>query len=239
MTAFGGPVSLFGGDGDDLVSAASPEEDVARVRATLEGLRTGGPGRLRIFRPRPTAAFAPRDLLLPAYPEAAEAVRGLGFTPVERCAGGQLALYDETALVIDLIAPHADPRPQVIERFRDFAAAIAASLRSFGIDSRIGAIAGEYCPGDYSVNARGAVKLVGVAQRVSRRGYHLGAVIAVAPSPNVVAATARAYKILAVPFAVNSFGTVQQEAQGLDFTTLHRSLASEFGRLLPVISKDC
>ena len=32
---------------------------------------------------------------------------------------------------------------------------IASALRGLGVDAHVGAVPGEYCPGDHSVNARG------------------------------------------------------------------------------------
>lgn len=206
--AFGAAVPLFAGDAEDGTAATTPEEDMALVREALTGVNDGAPGFLRLYRPQPTAAFSPRDTTLPHYAEAASAVRALGFAPVERRAGGQLAVYDGAALVIDWVAPHDDPRIHMMERFRLFSAALAAALASFAIDARVGSLAGEYCPGDYSINGGGLIKLAGVAQRIARRGFHVGAVVSLRPSPSAGAAVAEAYGILGLPFDPRTFGAV-------------------------------
>jgi octanoyl-[GcvH]:protein N-octanoyltransferase len=232
MHAFGGPVRLCASDAEDLKSSASASEDMARVHHVLSTLNGSGPGSLRIYRPQPTAAFAPRDTTLPAYDAATDAMRKLGYMPVERRAGGQLAIYDSHALVIDLVAPHEEPRQHVIERFRAFSAAVADALRCFSIDARIGQVAGEYCPGDYSVNAGGAVKLAGIAQRIGRRGYHLGAVISVQPSPDALQAVAVAYGILRFPFAPETFGAAMTMSAKLSFPGLVTALLDGFKGLV-------
>lgn len=234
MEAFGGPVRLVADDAEDLLSSASAAADMDRVYEALTALNGGGPGSLRIYRPHPTAAFAPRDTTLPAYGVAAEAMRALGFEPVERRAGGQLAVYDSRALVVDLIAPHEDPRQQTIERFKAFSAAIVQALSQFGIDARVGQVAGEYCPGDYSVNARGQVKLAGVAQRIGRRGYHMGAVISVTSSDAVVDAVAEAYRILGFPFDPATFGSVGCFAPDAGPGRLRDALMETLGRLVRI-----
>ena len=234
MPVFGGPVRMCSGEAADLISLAPPEEDMARVRQALLDLAHQAEGSLRIYRARPCAAFAPRDLLLKDFAQAAEAMRSRGFAPVERRTGGQLAVYDESALVIDLVAPHPDPRPHVIERFAGFSRAIAAALQRFGIDARTGAVPGEYCPGDYSVNARGEVKLVGVAQRVNRHGYHLGAVIAVEPSPAVLEAVSRAYESLGLHFDPASFGVAAEAGQNVSFSALRDGLLRELRQLVDI-----
>lgn len=237
MQAFGGPVIIEKPAAEAYTSAAAAAHDMDRVRELLSVLNDGAPGLLRIYRPHPTAAFAPRDTTLPQYAEAARAMEQRGYAPVERRAGGQLAVYDAGALVIDLVAPHAEPRQQVIERFKGFSAAIAAALNRFSIDARVGEVAGEYCPGGYSVNAQGRIKLVGVAQRVGRKAYHLGAVISVVPSEAAKQAVAEAYRIYGFPFAPATFGALHDLVPGIGFGELRETLAAELGGLLPVAAE--
>ncbi len=231
MQAFGGPVHVFCGDKEDGTSFLLPVEDMERVRQLLAGVNGSRNGSLRIYRPQPTAAFSPRDTTLPSYTNSAEAMRALGFTPVERRAGGQLAAYDRSTLVIDLVAYHPDPRPGVIARFQLLAEAIAGVLRSFSIDARVGAVPGEYCPGSYSVNAGGRVKLAGLAQRIGRHGFHLGAVIAVEESGAVRNAIAEAYRILGFSFDPDSFGAIGSKAAGTDFSSLRHALLTAIAPL--------
>ncbi len=56
---------------------------------------------------------------------------------------------------------------------------LAGALRGLGVDARVGEVPGEYCPGAYSVNARGRVKLIGTAQRLVRGAALLGASVVV------------------------------------------------------------
>ena len=229
------PVHIFRGDDEDGTSLATAAEDMDRVRQLLYSLNGGSEGSLRIFRPKPTAAFSPRDTTRAAYEKAAEAMRAFGYMPLERRAGGQLAIYDQSMLVIDLVAQHADPRNDVIERFRHFAEAIVASLRSFSIDARVGAIPGEYCPGSYSVNAGGRIKLAGIAQRTSRRGYHLGAVIGVASSRPAKEAVAEVYRILGYDFDPETFGAIGDLVSGLNFPAIREALLDAIALIIPVI----
>jgi hypothetical protein len=224
MHAFGGPVRFHAEDAADLTSSASASADAERVAGVLSALNGGGAGSLRFYRPKPTAAFAPRDTKTPTYREAAAAMRAMGFSPVERRTGGQLAVYDQHALVIDLVAPHDDPRQHVTERFTAFSAAIAEALMRFSVDARVGQVAGEYCPGAFSVNAQGGVKLAGVAQRIGRRGYHLGAVISVTPSAAAKQAVAEAYRILGFPFDPSTFGALSAFSPGASHLLLRMSL---------------
>jgi octanoyl-[GcvH]:protein N-octanoyltransferase len=222
--AFGGPVGFHSGAGEDGTSSTTAHQDMDLVRNALRDLKDGGAGFLRLYRPRPTAAFSPCDMTLEHYALAADAMKAKGFEPVERRAGGQLAVYDGNALVVDLVAPHADPRAHVIERFRLFSTALASTLSSLGVDARVGGIDGEYCRGDYSVNSEGRIKLAGVAQRIGRRGYHLGAVISVMPSARAGAAVNLAYRILGLHFNPATFGAVANLVPDLSSAVLFQRL---------------
>lgn len=211
MTVFGpGPVHVEHGDG-----STSPREDMDASLAALADLGRGEQGRLRVHSPAPTAAFSRLDSLAPGYPPAAGAVAALGFAPVVRPAGGRLAAYHRRALVLDLVAPHPDPRHDHRGRFAAAASALAAGLRELGVDARPGPVPGEYCPGDFSVNARGAVKLVGTAQRLTRHGYLFSAVVLVDDPEPVRSVLSAAYPLLGLEWDTATVGCVADEASGV------------------------
>ncbi len=136
--------------------------------------------------------------------------------------------------MIDLVAPHAEPRNNFKERFALFSAAIANAMKHFSIDARVGQVVGEYCPGDYSVNAGGTLKLAGLAQRIGRRGYHMGAVISVEPAEAAREAVSVAYDLLGFPFDPASFGAVKTLAPEARFEALHKALLDEMQHLFPI-----
>ena len=231
---FGGPVPLLGPEAADGTLSVPAIEAMDRVRRVLADLGQGGPGMLRIYRPQPTAAFAPSDRAAAAYDAAAAAMQGLGFEPVERLAGGRLAVYDRHAVVVDLVAPHPAPRLHVLERFDLFARALAAALKTCGVDARVGALPGEYCPGEHSVNGGGRIKLSGVAQRIGRQGYHMGAVISVTRSEPARLAVAQAYAILGLDFDPSTFGALSDFVPDCDFAVLRRALLDSLSTLLEI-----
>jgi lipoate-protein ligase A len=72
-------------------------------------------------------------------------------------------------------------------------------------------VPGEYCPGEYSVNARGARKLMGVGQRVIRGAAHVGGVIVVRDSNRVRAALEPVYDAMQVDWDPETAGSVEDE----------------------------
>jgi len=208
----GGPVQVVHGAPPDT----APQQDMDLSSAALAALREPGTeGRLRVHRPRPTAAFSRVDSLAPGFPAAQDAARAHGFAPVVRPAGGRLAAYHRHALVLDLVAPHAEARRYIRERFADAGEALAGGLRELGVDARVGAVPGEYCPGEFSVNAGGATKIVGTAQRLTRHGYLFSSVVLVADPEPVRAVLRDAYAALEFAWDPATMGCVADAVPGV------------------------
>jgi octanoyl-[GcvH]:protein N-octanoyltransferase len=221
---FGGPFQIIDDISQPQTATPSPQEYAAWVLDRLSNLQLGEPGILRFRRPRPTAAFSPQDTTHARYAHAKALASASGFEPIERGTGGRLTMFDENALAITLISPHADPHQQTIKRFELFSGAISEALKKFGIDARIGELPNEYCPGRFSINAEGRVKLVGVAQRMKRNCIQMGAIIAVAPSAKACAAIAAAYHAMDMPFDAATYGAVTDFVPGLSHDALQSAL---------------
>jgi octanoyl-[GcvH]:protein N-octanoyltransferase len=215
MQAFGGPFQII--DDTELPADARPSQHdyAVWVRQQLTGLGIDGQAILRFRRPRPTAAFSPQDTTHPDYEDIKERARARGFEPIERGTGGRLTLFDENALGITIIAPHAAPHGQMIKRYEILSNAIAKGLQNLGIDARVGELPNEYCPGKYSVNAEGRIKLVGVAQRMNQRCLQMGAIVSVHRSEEACAGIAEAYRGMGLNFDPLTYGAI---------TDLHSSL---------------
>jgi octanoyl-[GcvH]:protein N-octanoyltransferase len=215
MQPFGGPFQII--DDTELPADArpSPHDYAVWVKQQLTGLQLGDQAILRFRRPRPTAAFSPQDTTHPAYEDIKERARARGFEPIERGTGGRLTLFDENALGITIIAPHAAPHGAMIRRYEILSGAIEQGLRNLGIDARVGELPNEYCPGKYSVNAEGRIKLVGVAQRMNQRCLQMGAIVSVYRSEEACAGIAEAYRSMGLNFDPLTFGAI---------TDLHSSL---------------
>jgi octanoyl-[GcvH]:protein N-octanoyltransferase len=132
-----------------------------------------------------------------------------------RPAGGRLAAYHRGALVLDLVAPHAEARRHIRERFSRAAEALASGLRELGVDAGVGPVPGEYCPGDFSVHAGGATKLIGTAQRLTRHGFLFSAVVLVADPEHVRAVLRDAYAALEFAWDPASVGCVADAVPGV------------------------
>jgi octanoyl-[GcvH]:protein N-octanoyltransferase len=170
---------------------------------------------LRIYRPAaPVVVFGRRDTRLPGFAAAVQAARDAGFAPLVRAVGGRPVAYTTEALVVDHVR-HERLAPDGMEsRFAHYGDLYAGVLRDLGIDARVGAVPGEYCPGAHSVNARGVVKLIGTGQRVVRDGWLFSALVVLGDDDRLRPLLTEIYRLLELPFDPASVGSVAAEAPG-------------------------
>lgn len=163
---------------------------------------------MRLYVPGREVAFGKRDAVTPQYPAAVAAARAVGFTPVERLAGGRAAVFTEHTIAFSLALAEPDPRTTIHSRFRDMSELIVAALARLDIESEIGEIPGEYCPGEFSVNHRQRIKLMGVGQRLARHAAHVGGVITVNRTDLLLRALIPVYRALELEWRPATTGTL-------------------------------
>lgn len=184
---------------------------------------------LRIYRPAPTLAFGRLDALLPGFPVAAAAAREHGFNPVVRAPGGHAVAYHEGCLVVDEVIPERDPIAGMQDRFARSGEWLAEALTAVGVDARVGRIAGEFCPGDYTVSAGGRVKLVGTAQRVVRHASLLAASIAVTGGDALRAVLTDVYRELELEWDPATAGAIDDDVPGATLDAVEQAIRSVYG----------
>jgi lipoate-protein ligase A len=198
--------AVFGDDAylETAVSAALMRQ-VARAEL---------PPAIRLNRTGPILAFGKLDRLRPGYRRAVEIARAAGYVPVERIAGGRAAVFGPGTISLShaiRAGGGSGAYPGTRERFGAMAELIAAAARSLGADAAVGEVAGEYCPGEFSINSRGAVKLAGIGQRVIVGGAHVGAVIAVRGAGAINAVLEPVYEALELDFDPAATGSLATE----------------------------
>jgi octanoyl-[GcvH]:protein N-octanoyltransferase len=198
--------------GHDAKNAVEAQIDLDFTRSLMTQMQSnsGAHAQLRVYAPVPTVAFSRRESLLPTYAAATAAARAHGFEPVIRLAGGRAVAYDSNCLVVDLITP--TDRDAGIQQVFDVAAeSIRRVLADLGVDARVGEVAGEFCAGAHSINARGVVKLVGIAQRVTRGARLVTASIALDNAGALSAVINDVYGAMNLPWKPETFGTLAAE----------------------------
>ena len=204
-------------------------------------LRVAGrelPETLRIALPGTTVAFAKRDAVAPGYGAAVRAARERGFEATLRLAGGRAAIFHECTMEIGHALPDDEPRAAIHERFERTAGRLARALSSVGVDARVGEVAGEYCPGRYSVNARGAVKLAGIGQRVVGGGSHTGVVLVVDGEERINEVLAPVYAALGLDWAPSVTGSVRAEEPSASWADVRDALVTEYSRDYDIVEAE-
>jgi octanoyl-[GcvH]:protein N-octanoyltransferase len=202
-----------------------PAFGAAVSRAILMRVAAGElPPTVRLHRTPRILAFGRQDAASPRFRDAVRASRAVGFEPIVRLAGGRAALYHEGTIALSRAI--SDPRPAAgtHARFEELAGLIAGALRRLGVDARVGEVPREYCPGAYSVNARGRSKLVGIGQRIVSGGAHLGVVVVVRESALVREALIPVYDALGLDWDPATAGSVEDELGDADLAAVENAL---------------
>ena len=217
-----------------------PQLSTAISYALLRRVAAGElPPTVRIHRPGREVAFGRQDVANPGYEAATEAARAGGFAAVERLAGGRAAVFHEGTIAI--ARAYGDPQPpkRTYARFEEMAELIAAALKGLGVDARVGEVPGEYCPGAYSVNARGATKLAGIGQRMIRGGAHMGGVVVANGVDEIARVLVPVYEALELDWDPATSGSVADElGRDVDPGEVEEAVIAELGRRYELVDAD-
>ena len=131
-----------------------------------------------------------------------------------------------------ITTPDAEPSARTEERFRTWSGLLRQSFADLGIDARIGAIPGEYCPGEYSVNAAGRIKLAGAGQRMIRGAAHVGFVILVTESGLAREVLGPVYEALDLEYDGSSVGSLEAAVAGISLDVAEEAILQRLIRQL-------
>ena len=190
--------------------AGEPLLDTSVSHAMLRRVAAGSVGEsLRLYVPENVLLLSSLDVRQPGFARAVLLAEQAGFPSVIRLAGGQAAVFLEESIAFAWAVPDPEAHLHIRQRFEALSNWIVASLRRLGLDARVGAVPGEYCPGEYSVNIGGRAKVMGVGQRVIRGGAHVGGVITVGRSELLRAILVPIYEALELEFRPETAGGIR------------------------------
>jgi lipoate-protein ligase A len=193
---------------------------------------------IRIHRPARELAFSKQDRAAAGFDAAVSAARELGFEPVIRLAGGRAAAFHEGTLALAWASPAERPVAGTHERFEAIAGLVARALGRLGVDARVGEVPGEYCPGAWSVNARGEVKLAGIGQRLIAGAAHAGGVLVVGGSQLLRSALEPVYAALELDWEPATAGSVEDEVPGVGLDDAEDAILAELGERYELVEAE-
>jgi lipoate-protein ligase A len=194
-----------------------PGMDVAVSHATLSAAGRGDlESTFRLHVPGAVLAFGRADRVQAGYQRAVRVARAHRYEPVERLAGGRAAVFHESTLAFSWALPDSNPRAGIRQRFEEISGVMATAFKSLGLDARVGEIPGEYCPGGWSVNIGGRVKVMGVGQRLVRGAAHIGGVVVVDGARDIRNVLIPVYRALKLDWDPRTAGALADRSPGLD-----------------------
>lgn len=212
--------------------------DVALSHAILSAVSNGEMGpTLRLHVPGSLLAFGRADRVTPGYAAAVRAARAHGFEPVERLAGGRAAVFHEATIAFSLALPEPEPKNGIHDRFEMISTLMVHAFEDLGVDARIGEIPGEYCPGQWSVNVGGRVKVMGVGQRLVRRAAHVGGVVVVDDGERIGDVLVPVYRALELDWDPRTAGALADRAPGLTTDLVTTSILDQFRRRFDIAER--
>jgi octanoyl-[GcvH]:protein N-octanoyltransferase len=180
----------------------------------------------------PTVAFTRRDLRSAGIARATAIARAAGFETAVRSPGGRMVAYDAGAVIVDHLTRSADHHGTFERNARQHAAVI----RSLGdIDARVGEVEGEYCPGEFSVNVGGRVKVVGSAQRITGSGALFSTVVQAVVGDPVRQVIADVSAALGYELSESTIAGLADVAPGITAPQVATALASDYRRRLGAV----
>lgn len=221
-----------------LIQESFPEPeamDVAVSHSVLDAVAAGELGGVfRLHVPGPVVAFGKADRASPGYRYAVRAANAHGFAAVERLAGGRAAVFHESTLAFSWAVPDPEPRAGIKERFETVAGLMADAFNSLGVDARVGQLPGEYCPGAWSVNVGGRVKVMGVGQRLVRGAAHVGGVVVVDDGHRIRDVLVPVYRALELDWDPRTAGSLADRSPGLDNDKVAKAIIDTFASRFPL-----
>lgn len=215
---------------------ATPGMDTAVAKAMLLGVSRGTLSEsFRLYTPARTVAFGKRDTLEEGYPAAVAATRAHGYLPIERLAGGRAAVFHEGTLAFNWVIPSDDPRSGISARFADLSDLMVRAFRRLGIPAQPGEVQGEYCPGRWSVNIAGRVKVMGVGQRLERRGAHVGGVVVVKGAALINEVLEPVYRALGLDWRPAATGALEDSVPGISLRDTADAIVAELGATADIV----
>ena len=154
-----------------------------------------------------------RDTFRPGFADAVRASREEGYPVLVRGAGGGATAAHYGTFGFSIMRPSdaTEGRRGIRDRYDEAAALALGAFARLGVRVEVGEVRNEFCPGDHSIRVgdfeRG-MKVVGIAQRVTRRATSVGGIVLVEGEEELARVLERVYGAMRLPFRKESVGSL-------------------------------
>ncbi len=172
-----------------------------------------------------------RDTLRAGFGEAVWAAHEEGYPVLVRGAGGGAIAAHHGTFGFSIVRPTEDTRRGIKERYDEAASLVLGAFSRLGIEeAEVGEVRDEFCPGDHSIRAgdfENGMKLVGIAQRVTRRATSVGGIVLVRGEGDLARILSRFYAAMSLPMRSESVGSLHRLGSKAEVEDVIAALVAE------------
>ncbi len=156
-----------------------------------------------------------RDTFRPGFEDAVRAAGEMGYPVLVRSSGGGATAADEGTFGFSIIRPadEKESRRSITERYDEAEALVLGAFSRLGVMAEVGEVRHEFCPGDHSIrigDREGGMKVVGIAQRITRRATSVGGIVLVEGERELARVLEQVYNAMHLPFRKETVGSLQR-----------------------------
>ncbi len=161
-----------------------------------------------------------RDTFRQGFGEVVRLSREEGYPVLVRSAGGGATVAGSGTFGFSIIRPATEDenRRGVRERYDEAAGLVLGAFARLGFGGAVvGEVRDEFCPGDNSIRVGGwedGMKIVGIAQRVTRRATSVGGIVLVEGEEELARILGLVYGALTLPFRPEAVGSLRRAGSG-------------------------
>jgi len=156
-----------------------------------------------------------RDTFRPGFEDAVRAAGGMDYPVLVRSSGGGATAADRGTFGFSIIRPaeKTEAGRGIRERYDEAATLVLGAFSRLGVRAEVGEVRDEFCPGDHSIrigDAEGGMKVVGIAQRITRRATSVGGIVLVEGEQELARVLEMVYNAMHLPFRKESVGSLHR-----------------------------
>ena len=173
-----------------------------------------------------------RDTFRPGFADAVHASREEGYPVLVRSSGGGATAAHHGTFGFSVIRPVTDGESGrgIRDRYDEAAALVLGAFSRLGVRAEVGEVRDEFCPGDHSIRLgswEDGAKVVGIAQRVTRRATSVGGIVLVEGEEELARVLERVYAAMRLPFRKESVGSLRRAGHRAGVDEVIGAFASE------------
>ena len=156
-----------------------------------------------------------RDTFRPGFMDAVGAADEMGYPVFVRSSGGGATAADLGTFGFSIIRPADETEigRGIRDRYDEAAALVLGAFSRLGVKAEVGEVRDEFCPGDHSIrvgDGEGGMKIVGIAQRITRRATSVGGIVLVEGEQELARVLEQVYSAMHLPFRPEGVGSLSR-----------------------------